>query len=76
MPKTKLQLSTNPPQCLLVASYRVFFHPLSKYPGPLAAKLSDVYAGFYAVFMRLHLATDRDLSKFGQFCPLQMAPCP
>ncbi|KAG6353747.1 hypothetical protein INS49_005456 [Diaporthe citri] len=53
------------PHCFLIASYRVFFHPLSKYPGPLAAKLSDAYAGFYATFMRLHLATTRDLENFG-----------
>ncbi|KAI0010008.1 cytochrome P450 [Xylariaceae sp. FL0662B] len=53
------------PYLLLVLSYRVFFHPLRDYPGPLAAKMSDFYAGFYALSMRLHLTTFLDQKKYG-----------
>lgn len=62
-----LQPSANLLQCFL-AGYQLFCHPLSKYPGPFTAKLSDAYAGFYAICMRLHLATDRDLEKYGKLC--------
>ncbi|KAI0418237.1 cytochrome P450 [Xylaria grammica] len=52
--------------CLaLVVGYRLFLHPLRAYPGPVLARFSDVYAGFYALGMRLHLATYRDLNKYG-----------
>ncbi|KAK5629094.1 hypothetical protein RRF57_004809 [Xylaria bambusicola] len=49
----------------LVIGYRLFFHPLSTYPGPLLAKVSDIYAGFYALGMRLHLVMYSDLKKYG-----------
>ena len=32
-------------------------HPLNGYPGPLLAKLSDSYAGYFALCRSLHLAT-------------------
>ncbi|KAK7750393.1 hypothetical protein SLS62_007692 [Diatrype stigma] len=50
---------------LLLLSYRIFFHPLRNYPGPLAAKLSDLYAGYYAISKRLHLTTYLDQKKYG-----------
>ncbi|KAI3326159.1 cytochrome P450 [Xylariaceae sp. AK1471] len=53
------------PYCALLFSYRLFLHPLRNYPGPLAAKVSDFYAGFHAVAMRLHLVTFLDLKKYG-----------
>ncbi|KAI0481677.1 cytochrome P450 [Xylaria cf. heliscus] len=49
----------------LVIGYRIFLHPLRGYPGPLIAKISDVYAGYHAVAMRLHLVTSSDLKKYG-----------
>lgn len=61
-----IRTSTDLQKCFLLACYQLFFHPLSKYPGPLAAKLSDAYSGFYAICMRLHLATDRDLKHYGK----------
>ncbi|KAI0097286.1 cytochrome P450 [Nemania sp. FL0031] len=48
-----------------LAVYRVLFHPLKDYPGPFLAKVSDIYAGFFAVKMSLHLATYSDLKKYG-----------
>ncbi|KAI1137681.1 cytochrome P450 [Hypoxylon sp. FL0543] len=53
------------PYCFLVFSYRVFFHPLRNFPGPLAAKVSDFYAGSRALSRRLHLTTYLDLKKYG-----------
>ncbi|KAH9988236.1 cytochrome P450 [Xylariaceae sp. FL0662B] len=46
-------------------SYCALFHPLRHYPGPLVAKISDCYAGFYAIFMRLHLRQWQDHLKYG-----------
>ncbi|KAI1407443.1 cytochrome P450 [Hypoxylon sp. FL1857] len=50
---------------IVVSCYRLFFHPLRKYPGPLFAKLSDGYAGFFAVLKCLHLVTRDNLLKYG-----------
>ncbi|KAI1208484.1 cytochrome P450 [Annulohypoxylon truncatum] len=50
---------------LAVVSYRLLLHPLSRYPGPFLAKLSDAYPGFYAFRRRLHLTTQRDHQKYG-----------
>ncbi|KAK8108933.1 hypothetical protein PG984_014734 [Apiospora sp. TS-2023a] len=48
-----------------VAAYRILLHPLGKYPGPLAAKLTDAYSGFFAYRRRLHLATWENQQKYG-----------
>ncbi|OTB09662.1 hypothetical protein M426DRAFT_316197 [Hypoxylon sp. CI-4A] len=53
------------PYCFLVFSYRVFFHPLRNFSGPLAAKVSDFYAGSRALSRSLHLSTYLDLKKYG-----------
>ncbi|KAI1662176.1 cytochrome P450 [Daldinia decipiens] len=53
------------PYCLLIIIYRIFFHPLRKYPGPFLAKLSGIYTGFYALLRRLHLTTYLDQKKYG-----------
>ncbi|KAI1817166.1 cytochrome P450 [Poronia punctata] len=50
---------------VLLFSYRIYFHPLRDYPGPWIAKLSDVYAGYHALAMQLHLVTFLDLKKYG-----------
>ncbi|KAI0140025.1 cytochrome P450 [Hypoxylon sp. NC0597] len=50
---------------LTLFSYRLLFHPLRKYPGPLAAKLSDAYAGYFAAARRLHLKTYYDHLQYG-----------
>ncbi|KAI0838858.1 cytochrome P450 [Hypoxylon sp. FL0890] len=50
---------------LILFGYRLLFHPLRKYPGPFVAKLSDVYAGYYAAGRRLHLKTYHDHLQYG-----------
>ncbi|KAI1644157.1 cytochrome P450 [Daldinia loculata] len=53
------------PYYLLILIYRIFFHPLRKYPGPFLAKLSGLYTGFYALLRRLHLTTYLEQKKYG-----------
>ncbi|KAI0475941.1 cytochrome P450 [Xylariaceae sp. FL0804] len=50
---------------LLLFGYRLTLHPLSKYPGPFLARLSDAYAGYYAGRMSLHIRTREDHMKYG-----------
>ncbi|KAI1259224.1 cytochrome P450 [Xylariaceae sp. FL1019] len=53
------------PFMVLLVVNRIFFHPLRAYPGPIVAKISDIYTGFYALGMRLNVVTYRDLKKYG-----------
>ncbi|KAH8890388.1 cytochrome P450 [Thozetella sp. PMI_491] len=53
------------PLILILFCYRTYLDPLSKFPGPPIARLSDGYAGFYALSRRLHLATYLDLQRYG-----------
>ncbi|KAI1076149.1 cytochrome P450 [Whalleya microplaca] len=50
---------------VLFASYRLTLHPLSSYPGPVAAKLSDLYNLYHATLMNEHLATWRSHQSYG-----------
>ncbi|KAH8646938.1 cytochrome P450 monooxygenase-like protein, partial [Tricladium varicosporioides] len=50
---------------LLWATYQVFLHPLSKFPGPVVAKLSDIYSGFYTYKKCLHLTTWKNHHRYG-----------
>ncbi|KAK0610052.1 cytochrome P450 [Bombardia bombarda] len=53
------------PLCFLVASYRLLFHPLHRYPGPFFAKVTEGYGGWFAIRKRLHLETYRNFQKYG-----------
>ncbi|KAI1820807.1 cytochrome P450 [Xylaria intraflava] len=44
---------------------QVFLHPLRKYPGPIAAKFTDAYNGFYTAQRRLHLVTWQNHLRYG-----------
>lgn len=46
-------------------AYNVLFHPLSRYPGPFVAKLSDAYNGYYAFTRQLHTITRQNHLKYG-----------
>ncbi|KAF2872247.1 cytochrome P450 [Massariosphaeria phaeospora] len=50
---------------LFVASYRLMFHPLSKYPGPWLAKISDGYSAWYSIKVDLHLRIEEAHAKYG-----------
>jgi cytochrome P450 len=47
------------------AVYLVFFHPLAKYPGPLLAKLTDLYSTYHAWKGDRHLEFWRCHDKYG-----------
>ena len=53
---------------MFLFSYRLLLHPLSKYPGPFLARLSDIYGGYYALRRSLHLRTFEDLKEYGKAC--------
>ncbi|KAI0805846.1 cytochrome P450 [Xylaria sp. FL0064] len=52
-------------KCLALCIYRLFFHPLSRYPGPPIAKLSGFYGAYYASKTTLHMRTLQDHEQFG-----------
>jgi cytochrome P450 len=45
--------------------YRIFFHPLSRYPGPLLAKLTDLHSTYHALKGDRHLEFHRCHEKYG-----------
>ncbi|KAF2207353.1 hypothetical protein CERZMDRAFT_102447 [Cercospora zeae-maydis SCOH1-5] len=45
--------------------YRIFFHPLAKYPGPLLAKITDLYSTYHALRGDRHLDFYRIHEKYG-----------
>ncbi|KAI3324201.1 cytochrome P450 [Xylariaceae sp. AK1471] len=53
------------PFSLVVCVYRLYVHPLSQYPGPPIARLSDFYGAYYAVKTILHVRTFRDHQRYG-----------
>ncbi|KAI1261137.1 cytochrome P450 [Xylariaceae sp. FL1019] len=53
-------------QAATLCCYRLFLHPLKRYPGPLLAKLSNIRNGYHAVRQDLHLVTASDHLKYGQ----------
>ncbi|KAI0160160.1 cytochrome P450 [Xylariaceae sp. FL1272] len=53
------------PYWVAVCFYRVCFHPLSRYPGPVFAKLTDLYGALYAANTTLHRRTLQDHHTFG-----------
>ncbi|KAI7260765.1 hypothetical protein D0864_09706 [Hortaea werneckii] len=48
-----------------LAFYRIFFHPLAKYPGPLLAKVTDLNSTYHAVRGDRHLEFWRCHEKYG-----------
>lgn len=53
-------------QYALILGYRVFLHPLRKYPGPFLARLTDEYGGYHGLTKRLHLKTYNNHLKYGK----------
>ncbi|KAI0015570.1 cytochrome P450 [Xylariomycetidae sp. FL0641] len=59
---------------LLIIAYRVFFHPLGSYPGPLLAKLSEGYNAFYAYKGNFHLVTRENHEIYGKLTVVRQTP--
>ncbi|KAI2629257.1 cytochrome P450 [Hypomontagnella submonticulosa] len=53
------------PCVLFLATYRIRFHPLKSFPGPLLAKLTDGYEGYQAICKRTHLDIFQNHIKYG-----------
>ncbi|KAI1372086.1 cytochrome P450 [Hypoxylon crocopeplum] len=52
--------------CLTIRSiYRLYFHPLSKYPGPKIAAISDVWYAYHSLAGRWPWAVEDALKKYG-----------
>ncbi|KAI1088516.1 cytochrome P450 [Rostrohypoxylon terebratum] len=49
----------------LYVTYQLLLHPLKSYPGPLIAKLTNGYAGFFAYKRDLHIEIWRNHQKYG-----------
>ncbi|OJJ42479.1 hypothetical protein ASPZODRAFT_170147 [Penicilliopsis zonata CBS 506.65] len=45
--------------------YRIWFHPLAKFPGPFLGKITNLYGGYYAWTGDLHLDMTRCHEKYG-----------
>ncbi|KAI1123712.1 cytochrome P450 [Nemania abortiva] len=54
------------PWGLYLLIYRLFFHPLSGYPGPLLAKITYGYGGFHAIKGRHHINMYKNFLKYGR----------
>ncbi|KAI2609364.1 cytochrome P450 [Hypoxylon fragiforme] len=50
---------------VLALSYQLLLHPLRNYPGPLIAKFTNAYAGYFAVKRNIHLEIWRNHQKYG-----------
>ncbi|KAI0849729.1 cytochrome P450 [Daldinia vernicosa] len=57
---------------LLIVSYRLLLHPLSSYPGPFLAKITDGYAGVLSAQKRLPLVTWQLHERYGSV--IRLAP--
>ncbi|KAI1439462.1 cytochrome P450 [Annulohypoxylon stygium] len=53
------------PYLFLRITYLIWFHPLSSYPGPFTAKLSNAYNGYHAFKRQLHTTTRQNHLKYG-----------
>ncbi|KAI1772795.1 cytochrome P450 [Hypoxylon cercidicola] len=51
--------------CISVWSYHLLLHPLRRYPGPVVARVLDLYSGVYALRRSLHLQTYKNHLKYG-----------
>lgn len=53
-------------QAMILTIYRLFFHPLSKYPGPKCAAVTNWYLTFIAWNGDLHLKNRAWHERYGE----------
>ncbi|KAF2095118.1 benzoate 4-monooxygenase cytochrome-like protein P450 [Rhizodiscina lignyota] len=59
-------------QLTVLVLYRLYFHPLAKYPGPFLARITNWYAVYHAYIGDKHLQNYWAHKKYGKF--VRMAP--
>ena len=59
-------------QATTLCIYRLFFHPLSKYPGPFLAKITNARAAYYGIIGDHHLDVAECHKRYGTIKNLQI----
>ena len=52
-------------KCASIVIYRITFHPLARYPGPLLAKVTDAYAAYHGFCGDIHVDIWKCHAKYG-----------
>jgi hypothetical protein len=47
--------------------YRLYFHPLAKYPGPFLGKITSLYAAYHGYIRDVHIDVQTCHEKYGDF---------
>jgi hypothetical protein len=47
--------------------YRLYFHPLAKYPGPFLAKITSLYSAYHGYIRDIHIDVQACHEKYGDF---------
>ncbi|GAB1318032.1 Cytochrome P450 E-class, group IV [Madurella fahalii] len=55
-----------------IVTYRLFFHPLRRFPGPLAAKITKLHGLYTGVNGQIHVEQNKLLAKYGNI--VRIAP--
>jgi cytochrome P450 len=52
---------------LFLLIYRLYFHPLAKYPGPFLAKITSLYSAYHGYVRDIHIDVQACHEKYGNF---------